>query len=316
MIGNKLIKYSNKPIAITPLLKLHHVLVSEIIENGEEWFYNLISFAKLTKKHFIVNMIPDDLMNKIISEYDDFIKMEKHLTDEILGNLTQEERELLYKLRMEFKISRYSNISESDFENVTLLELLFRNYIIEKYVYNMNHLELLEKVIESLKYLLRVDDVIIDEENMALVVYGNSGELGGKVDKVIIDGELFDGICEYVLMINCEERSKVEPKPVFKDEKTRLEYEELMAEREKIEAIKRKSQKFSMFNYIYSYVVHSDGGDYDKYLNCSYYRLMDRYKILMDKEPYEHNLRMIGVADSKDLDLKHWIEKLRERSNK
>lgn len=315
MIGNKLIKYSNKPIAITPLLKLHHVLVSEIIENGEEWFQNLISPFKLTIKHFTVNVIPDDLMNKIIAEYNDFGKLENALTDEILGNIPKEDREMLYNLRMEFKISRYSNISESDFKNVTLLELLFRNYIIEKYVYNMNHLDLLEKVIESLRYLLRLDDVIIDEENMVLVVYGN-GDLGGKVDKVIIDGELFDGICEYVLMINCEEKSKVEPKPVFKDEKTRLEYEELMAEREKIEAIKRKSQKFSMFNYIYSYVVHSDGGDYDKYLNCSYYRLMDRYKILMDKEPYEHNLRMMGVADSKDLDLKHWIEKLRERSNK
>lgn len=326
MIKNKLLKYSNKKIEITEGLFLHHIMVSEIIAMGEEWLSQILLPFKLTKQHLSFNIIPEEQMDTITKEYEDFDNLEKQLTDEILESLNAEQRKILYDTRNIHKLAKFNNITEDSLEDMTLLEAYFRSYILEKYVGGNDMI--LQKVVESLKYLLKVDNIEIDEDNMVLIVKDvvikgknlNDENCADIIKDIIIDGELFDEICEWVLLLNYEDKSVIEKPRIYPNDGVRIQMEKILAERAKIDALKaeQNKNKMSQFECIFNYVANSDdeSGDYDKVMNYTLYQLFKRYYAISYKETYKHNIKAMFNCTSEEglrkIDTKHWLDKLKK----
>ena len=130
-------------------------------------------------------------------------------------------------------------------------------------------------------------------------------------DEIVINRDNFDDLADYVLKAYSKERIEPEQEPEFKCEEDRdvwLKVQKAKKRRESKETITLKD--------MLDVVVHSKNlnYNYESVLNITYTQLVNSYKVVMSIENFEFIKSFLGMGvDTKEMDLTHWSEKIRQK---
>jgi hypothetical protein len=191
------------------------------------------------------------------------------------------------------------NIDDENKKLYKNFDLFFFKTQFGERIFKIGNIDMLNLLIDSIKFYFKTDDIIVSDEHMCLVI-----------NKVfILDRDNFDYISSLIFKINKTTKPKFEKSPVFQNDRQRDVYEKIMKGRE-------KSQQENSTNYetIMNNVVH--GGDYfisyDYVENMSIYQLINTYESIMNKEGFNKNFsQYLAGAEPDKLDLTHWSQKLK-----
>jgi hypothetical protein len=163
----------------------------------------------------------------------------------------------------------------------------------------VNEKPMLDLLVESLKFFFKTEEIKVDEHYMSIMV-GCEG---------LIYRENFDMLSDLVLEINNIERPVLEKVPEFTSDKQKDVYTKLTEGRRK----KREQETKSLMSII-NIVMH--GGktfiSYDEIKKFTISQLYNTYSsvVQIDYCNREYDKYLAG-ANPKDLDLKHWTERLK-----
>jgi hypothetical protein len=168
-----------------------------------------------------------------------------------------------------------------------------------KILKHSNKKDMLEVLIESLKFYFKVDEIKVDEHYMSILV-GYTG---------LIHRNNYDMLSDLILEINNVKRPEVEKVPEFKSERQRDVYTKLMAGR-------RRNQQKNNLNLISIANMVMHGGKsfipYNEVRNFTISQLYNSYSAIVqvDYSNKEFDKYLAG-ADPKDLDLTYITERLK-----
>lgn len=182
-------------------------------------------------------------------------------------------------------------------ENITLLDLLLESlkFYFKEDVFLLNGKDLKYNNIVDLGY----DDDIL--ENIYFILVENNG---------LISRENFDYIADTILKINNTKKSKIEPEPKFENDRQKDIYNKIM------EGRRRKAEReYDTFNDII-HVVQFGGKSfisYDEILKFTVCQLIDAFTTILCIDSFNINFGQYQAgADPKQLDLEHWINKIKQ----
>ena len=142
-------------------------------------------------------------------------------------------------------------------------------------------------------------------KRMAAIEYFNNEELS-----FVINRDNFDDLADCVLKAYSKEQITPEEEPEFKNEEDRqtwLKIQKAKRRREAKESITLKD--------MLDVVLHSGTTSYtyESIVKLTYPQLINSYKIVMNIESFNFMTCFLGMGvDTKEMDLTHWSEKIRQ----
>jgi len=169
-------------------------------------------------------------------------------------------------------------------------DLKFFDYMFQK--------EALPSLVNSLLFFIQ-DKINVDIDNQRIIVGDN-----GFIDRTNLD-ELSDAI----LKISCREKIKPDIIPTFENDAQKDVYAKIM------EGRKKKAEKEGI-NFETIINIVANGGKsfvpYDEIRKMTVFQIMSRYYFIMAEEGFDREFaKYLAGADFKELDLTHWINKVK-----
>lgn len=164
--------------------------------------------------------------------------------------------------------------------------------------YKIGEKTLLEILTESIAFVFRSKDITHDMKNLTI-----------SVNDFVINRDNFDELASY-----CREIFKI--KSFEKKEEKETEIPEHLRKRyekyKKHQAQNNKNDSLEILR-VMNYIVYNQYFlDYSSLLNLTIFQFFNSQETFAAKEYYENNLKSVFAgADSKKVDLDHWMNKLR-----
>lgn len=169
--------------------------------------------------------------------------------------------------------------------------------------YQMKRVEMINSLIDSLKFLYQTDNVNLGSKNITID------------NHIVIDDSNFDTLTNVILEMFKIDKSKIDFKSKEEDLYAGLSEEMIIAKKKYLERVgKSKKKEGISFVDIVNIIIHSNNTiDYNSVLNMTIFQIKNTFEIINAKESYEFNklVRISPKFDTSKEKHEHWTEKIK-----